>query len=220
MHPVMNHLILISQPIIIGIPSTSLIGSEYFTSLTFEHYQGPSFQLDFECNTFNGTVCYSQINQENKKQLYGTSITYTIENTFDLYKNCLPTPIVSSPFRPPTKGGISILRDATNVNVNCPPGCGYQIIKWENGKLFNFRYSNPSVADYKINPSNIILNGSDFCDNNLKPSKTIKPPLLYGTEIIINGSGLKTISFPTDVTLLVSIFINDLVVLLGIINYN
>ncbi|KAM9986351.1 hypothetical protein ACTFIY_010773 [Dictyostelium cf. discoideum] len=191
------------------------VGSEYFTSLNFEHYQGPSFQLDFECITFNGTVCYSQINQENKKQLYGTSITYTTQKIFDLYKDCFPTPIVSSLFRPPTKGGISILRgtfltffgkpysyeviypkkqkililnsdslsfDAANVNVNSPPGCGFQIIKWENGNLFNFSYSNPSVSGYKINPSNIILNGSNFCDGSYSSNITIDGVIILSSN--------------------------------------
>ncbi|KAM9984444.1 hypothetical protein ACTFIZ_004148 [Dictyostelium cf. discoideum] len=86
------------------------VGSEYFTSLNFEHFDGPSFQLDFECISLNGTVCNSQINQENKKQMYGTSITYTTQKEYKLYSEMFPTPIISSPFQPPTKGGISILK--------------------------------------------------------------------------------------------------------------
>ncbi|EAL73605.2 immunoglobulin E-set domain-containing protein [Dictyostelium discoideum AX4] len=206
------------------------VGSEYFSSLNFERFVGPSFQLDFECITFNGTVCFSQINQENKKQLYGTSITYTTKVTISLYKNNLPTPIVSSPFQPPTKGGISILKgtyltfserlsyyeviypkkqkivisdseslsfDATNVKVNCPPGCGYQIIKWENGQLFNFSYSNPSVFDYKINPSNIIVNGSDFCDSS------------YSSNITIDGVIIPNSNYQKDEDSIVIIYIQQ-----------
>ncbi|KAM9943780.1 hypothetical protein ACTFIT_008359 [Dictyostelium discoideum] len=129
------------------------VGSEYFSSLNFE--------------LLVGTFCFSKIDQENKKQLYGKSITYSTQETYDLDKKRLPTPIVSSPFQKPTKGGTSILK------VNCPPGCGYQIIKCENGKLFNFSYSNPSVFDYKINSSNIIVNGSDFCDSSYSSNITI-----------------------------------------------
>ncbi|EAL73280.1 immunoglobulin E-set domain-containing protein [Dictyostelium discoideum AX4] len=191
------------------------VGSEYFSSLNFEHYEGPSFQLDFECITGNGTVCFSQIYPEIKKKFYGTSISYSTQKTYKLDHELFPTPIVSSPFRPPTKGGISILKgtyltfserlsyyeviypkkqkivisdseslsfDATNVKVNCPPGCGYQIIKWENGQLFNFSYSNPSVFDYKINPSNIIVNGSDFCDSSYSSNITIDGVIILNSN--------------------------------------
>ncbi|KAM9972387.1 hypothetical protein ACTFIW_007447 [Dictyostelium discoideum] len=191
------------------------VGSEHFTSLNFQRFSGPEFRLDFECTNFNGTVCFSQINQENNKQIYGTSITYVTQKNYRLDSEMYPTPIVSSPFNPPTKGGASILKgtyltffektsyyeviypkpqkimildsdplsfDATNVKVICPPGCGYQIIKWENGKLFNFSYSNPSVLDYKINPSNIIVNGSDFCDSSYSSNITIDGVIIPNSD--------------------------------------
>ncbi|KAN0034948.1 hypothetical protein ACTFIV_001487 [Dictyostelium citrinum] len=196
-------------------------GSDYFTSINFEHYEGPSFDLNFTCINSNGTFCYSQINEENKKQLYGKSITYTSQNNpqkkYRLDPEMYPTPIVSSPFQPPTKGGLSILKgtyltffekltfyqlinpknpkiniidsipfDAINVKVNCPPGCGYQLIQWENGNLFNFSYSNPSVSNVKINSSNIIVNGSDFCDSS------------YSSNITIDGVIISTSNYSKD----------------------
>ncbi|KAN0034947.1 hypothetical protein ACTFIV_001486 [Dictyostelium citrinum] len=196
-------------------------GSDYFTSINFEHYEGPSFELNFTCINSNGTFCYSQINEENKKQLYGKSITYTSQNNpqkkYRLDPEMYPTPIVSSPFQPPTKGGLSILNgtyltffekltfyqlinpknpkiniidsipfDAINVKVNCPPGCGYQLIQWENGNLFNFSYSNPSVSNVKITSSNIIVNGSDFCDSS------------YSSNITIDGVIIPTSNYSKD----------------------
>ncbi|KAK5574816.1 hypothetical protein RB653_010070 [Dictyostelium firmibasis] len=179
-------------------------GNDFFSSLFFVHYDGSSFQLNFSCTD---SICSSQINENDKKQMYGESIYYTTDNTYQLDTKMNPTPIVSTPFKPSTKGEKSIIKgsylvfsekinvfdiiyptrreikildikssssfDATNVNVEFPSGCGYQVIKWVNGIKYNFSYASPTVSKIKITSTNIIVNGSDFCDSTYQPNITI-----------------------------------------------
>ncbi|KAM9986274.1 hypothetical protein ACTFIY_010683 [Dictyostelium cf. discoideum] len=76
--------------------------------------------------------------------------------------------------------------DPTNINVQFPPGCGYQLIKWENGKLYNFSYENPSISNIKTTYSNIIVNGSNFCDKS------------YPSNITIDGNLIQSPNYEKD----------------------
>ncbi|KAM9984455.1 hypothetical protein ACTFIZ_004168 [Dictyostelium cf. discoideum] len=196
------------------------IGSDNITSISFEHYDLSQFQLNLECSNSknsNSTTCFTTINDDDKKQMYGVKISYNHEKGID--RSMLPSPIVSSPFRPPTKGGELVIKgtyltffeksfyqivypkpqyliidinnpklsfDPTNVNVQFPPGCGYQLIKWENGKLYNFSYENPSISNIKITSSNIIVNGSNLCDKS------------YPSNITINGNLIQSSNYEKD----------------------
>ncbi|KAK5574824.1 hypothetical protein RB653_010078 [Dictyostelium firmibasis] len=183
-------------------------GNDFFKSFIFNHYDGSSFQLNFTCIHSINTTCSSQINESEKKQMYGDQISYyTTDKTYRLDPGMYPTPIVSTPFKPSTKGEKSIIKgsylvfsekitvfdiiyptrreikildikssssfDATNVNVEFPSGCGYQVIKWVNGINYNFSYASPTISKIKITSTNIIVNGSDFCDSTYQPNITI-----------------------------------------------
>ncbi|KAM9986294.1 hypothetical protein ACTFIY_010726 [Dictyostelium cf. discoideum] len=195
------------------------LGSENITSITFEHYDGSQFQLNLECSNSknsNSTTCFTTINDEDKKQMYGSIISYNDRRTMN--RDMFPTPIISSPFRPPTKGGELVIKgtylafferssfyqiiyptrqfidilnprlsfDPTNINVQFPPGCGYQLIKWENNKLYNFSYENPSISNIKTTYSNIIVNGSNFCDKS------------YPSNITIDGNLIQSPNYEKD----------------------
>ncbi|KAM9969923.1 hypothetical protein ACTFIR_001761 [Dictyostelium discoideum] len=87
------------------------LGSENIIFITFEHYDGLQFQLNLECSNSknsNSTTCFTKINDENKKQMNGSIISYN--NVQGIDRVMLPTLIISSPFRPPTKGGELIIK--------------------------------------------------------------------------------------------------------------
>ncbi|KAM9979449.1 hypothetical protein ACTFIY_008694 [Dictyostelium cf. discoideum] len=193
------------------------LGSENITTITFEHYDGSQFQLNLECSNSknsNSTTCFTTIDDEEKKQMYGSRISINHEPSTNWAM--FPTPIISSPFRPPTKGGELVIKgtylafserlyyqiiyptrqfiilnprlsfDPTNINVQFPPGCGYQLIKWENNKLYNFSYENPSISNIKTTYSNIIVNGSNFCDKS------------YPSNITIDGNLIQSPNYEKD----------------------
>ncbi|EAL73595.1 immunoglobulin E-set domain-containing protein [Dictyostelium discoideum AX4] len=193
------------------------LGSENISSIIFYHYDRSPFQLDFECSNSknsNSTTCFTTIDDEEKKQMYGGKISYNHERSMD--RALFPTPIISSPFRPPTKGGELVIKgtyltfferasyyqiiypksqiinifdfqlssfDPTNVNVQFPPGCGYQLIEWENGKVYNFSYEKPSISNIKTTSPNIIVNGSNFCDKSYPSNITIDGNLIQSSNI-------------------------------------
>ncbi|KAM9962635.1 hypothetical protein ACTFIR_005551 [Dictyostelium discoideum] len=191
------------------------LGRENITSITFDHFDGSQFQLDLECSNpknSNSTTCFTTINDNQKKQMYGVKISSNDQpDTLDRAK--FPTPIIYTPFRPPTKGGELVIKgtyltffekayyqiiypknqfieilnpklsfDPTNVNLQFPAGCGYQLIKWENGKLYNFSYENPSISNIKPTSSNIIVNGSNFCDKSYPSNITIDGNLIQSSN--------------------------------------
>ncbi|KAK5574768.1 hypothetical protein RB653_010021 [Dictyostelium firmibasis] len=128
-------------------------GNDFFKSIIFNHYDGSSFQLKFTCIQSINTTCSSQINENDKKLIL--EINYPIK----LGLNILD--IRTSSF------------DATNVTVETPADCGYQVIKWVNGNKYNFSYASPTVSKIKITSTNIIVKGSDFCDSSFQPNITI-----------------------------------------------
>ncbi|KAK5581516.1 hypothetical protein RB653_001551 [Dictyostelium firmibasis] len=179
--------------------------SDYFTSFTFEHNIKNSFLFNFSCNnSTTGTKCSSQVNENDKKQMYGISIMCTSNNiSYSSNSHMYPTPIVWPPFNPPTKGGDFVIK-------------GSYLLFSERTSYFLIIYPDEQQLDIvrnQLDATNVTVKTPSGCGNQVirwangktysfnYANPTISNISITSSSIIVNGSNFCDKFYPSNITI-------------------
>ncbi|KAM9978686.1 hypothetical protein ACTFIY_012448 [Dictyostelium cf. discoideum] len=193
------NLIKSIQAVIVQISKESLIyvyktNDLYYSKWNFIDLK---YELPFDCiiDSSNRT-CTSQMNYEISKKLHGRIETCIVDTDSDV--GCIgssrnyPNPIIEGDFKPPTKGGHTIIKgyylvigifyltiipetlvypvsslfnastDITNLLLDYKGGCGQRTFEWSSGFKFSFNHSNPNIRSISSDNSPLVATGSNF----------------------------------------------------------
>ncbi|KAM9952655.1 hypothetical protein ACTFIR_007709 [Dictyostelium discoideum] len=200
--------IYIPHPNAISIHGTnkSLVYTYDINGLFFSNFSftDTKYVLPFTCE--NGSrikTCTADIDEEIAKKLHGTVLSCIID--VDSTDACgvptnitkdYPNPFIQGDFKPPTKGGHTVMKgyylvlgisyltiipdisvypvgglsrsstDVINLILDYEGGCGQRTFQWPNGFQYSFNHTNPNIDKISSDNSSLVSIGSNFCNNS------------------------------------------------------
>ncbi|KAM9954546.1 hypothetical protein ACTFIW_003146 [Dictyostelium discoideum] len=173
------------------------INGSFFSKFLFSDIK---YELPFTCeNSSSIRTCTAYIDEEIAKKLHGgvSSCVIDIDGSelcLSPRKNDFPDPLIQGDFKPPTKGGHTIIKgyylvlginyltiipdtpakivgdlffnsiDVTNLILNYEGGCGERTFQWPNGFKYSFNHSSPIIDKISSDNSSLVAIGSNFCN--------------------------------------------------------
>ncbi|KAM9982670.1 hypothetical protein ACTFIZ_007196 [Dictyostelium cf. discoideum] len=176
------------------------INGIFFSKFSFTDLNN---DLPFTCeNSSSVRICTADIDEEIAKKLHGSVLSCLMDVdgsnvcSIGIYGTDFPNPIIQGEFKPPTKGGHTIIKgyylvlgisfysiipntkvffvgnigdelfDATNLILDYKGGCGEKTFQWPNGFKYSFNHSNPIIDKISSDNSSLVAIGSNFCSNS------------------------------------------------------